>query len=299
MEDQNPHSNNTSSPKMADNKPPQNKSPSKYPSSSSSSGSDQSSVSRSANPGILNEQILSLIFRRLNWDPQALCSISCASRRLRAVSERVLFFELCKSRAPKLVSSLNLSPIRNSPRVPGGWPAMAKLLLFCCGCNPSKFFRVNNGVGGHFAPVSRFSKTSGKSFLRKNCWGDVLYVSDPCEHACPNEGEDMDLGAYRGVFCGFVRSRTRAFLIKKHIELETRVRCPYCSARVWSMTAAGLVPKSASRRLGAHQGMLEYFVCVNGHMHGNCWLAHLSSDDDDGDDDDDEEECDGDETMAW
>jgi hypothetical protein len=42
------------------------------------------------------------------------------------------------------------------------------------------------------------------------------------------------------------------------------------------MTAAGLAPRSASRRLGAYEGRLEYFVCVSGHLHGSCCLARLS-----------------------
>lgn len=100
-----------------------------------------------------------------------------------------------------------------------------------------------------------------------------------------------------------MRSRTRACLIGKNIQLEAHIWCPYCGARVWSMTAAGLVPKSASRRLGTHEDSLEYFVCVNGHLHGSCWLAHLSSSDaDDADDDDDdsrEENGAADETVAW
>jgi hypothetical protein len=47
------------------------------------------------------------------------------------------------------------------------------------------------------------------------------------------------------------------------------------------VTAAGLAPRSACRRLGAHEGRLEYFVCVSGHLHGSCWLARLSDSDGD------------------
>lgn len=99
-----------------------------------------------------------------------------------------------------------------------------------------------------------------------------------------------DLGVYRGVFRGFMRSRTRACLIRRQVDLEQVVRCPYCGARVWSMTKARLVPKSAARRLGSHDGGLEYFVCVNGHLHGTCWLVPLSSDENDLDEDDDDDE---------
>ncbi|RWV87198.1 hypothetical protein GW17_00050836 [Ensete ventricosum] len=207
-----------------------------------------------------------LVFRSLNWDPHVICVAACVSRRLRAVARRVLFRELCISRAPRM------------------------LLFFCCGCAaPTRFFALDRPALGHFVGVSRFSKTSGRSFLARRFWSDLLFVSDPCEHPAAGRGGGEDLGAYRGVFRGFMRSRTRAWLIGKQAELETRVRCPYCGARVWSMTAAGLVPKSASTRLGSHEGSLEYFVCVNGHLHGYCWLAHLSTDDDD-------DEADGDDT---
>lgn len=169
--------------------------------------------STNPNVGILNEQVLTLVFRRLNWDPQTLCSTACTSRRMRAVADRILFFEFCLSRAPRLVSSLLFTPnsshaggvVGSSPRIPGGWGALAKLLLFCCGCEPSKIFAPSDATPGHFAPVSRFSKTSGKSFLVRRCWGDVLYVSDPCEHAHP-AGEEEDLGVYRYFYFHFYSS---------------------------------------------------------------------------------------------
>lgn len=56
------------------------------------------------------------------------------------------------------------------------------------------------------------------------------------------------------------------------------------------MTAARLIPrKSAARRLGSSDDALEYFVCLNGHLHGTCWLVPLSSDEDADDQDDNEE----------
>ncbi|CAL4901437.1 unnamed protein product [Urochloa decumbens] len=233
---------------------------------------------RGVNAGIMDEKVLELVFRALNWDPQSLCVVARVSRRLRAVAERVLWRELCVSRAPRMVAALTGGAPASAPaagRIGGGWPALAKLLLFCCGA-------AGASVPGHFAPVSRFSKTSGRSFLSRRCAGDLLYVSDPCEHSVPGGGAGgaaaaaEDVGAYRGVFRGFMRSRTRAWLVGHRAALETRVRCPYCGARVWSMTAAGLAPRSASRRLGANEGRLEYFVCVSGHLHGSCWLARLS-----------------------
>ncbi|TVU34794.1 hypothetical protein EJB05_16646, partial [Eragrostis curvula] len=251
-------------------------------------GSIVSARGSDVNTGILDEHVLTLVFRSINFDPKALCTVARVSRRLRAVAERVLWRELCISRAPRMVSSLSgaggVAPVvaAGSPagragtpappppppgRIVGGWPALAKLLFFCCGA-------ASESVPGHFTTVSRFSKTSGRSFLSRRCRGDVLYVSDPCEHAVA--GADDDVGAYRGVFRGFMRSRTRACLVGRQAALDTRVRCPYCGARVWSMVAAGMVPRSAWRRLGAYEGRLQYYVCVSGHLHGNCWLARLT-----------------------
>ncbi|XP_048567810.1 EID1-like F-box protein 3 [Triticum urartu] len=241
------------------------------------------------NTGILDEQVLSLVFRSINWDPQALCTAASVSRRLRAVAERVLWRELCISRAPRMVASLTEAAGVGvgagaapppSGRIGGGWPALAKLLSFCCGAAGTAV-----PVPGHLTRVSRFSKTSGRSFLSRRCRTDMLYVSDPCEHAVP--GADDDLGAYRGVFRWFMRSRTRACLLGRQAELDPRVRCPYCGARVWNMVAANLVPRGASRRMGSDEGRLEYYVCVSGHVHGNCWLAHLTSSEGEHDDDPD------------
>ncbi|XP_062207161.1 EID1-like F-box protein 3 [Phragmites australis] len=228
------------------------------------------------NTGILDEQVLVLVFRSIKFDPKALCTVACVSRRLRAVAERVLWRELCISRAPRMVASLTGVAVGGGAgagpppprRIAGGWPALAKLLLFCCGAAAA-------AVPGHFMGVSRFSKSSGRSFLSRQCQGDLLYVSDPCEHAMP--GTDDDVGVYRGVFRGFMRSRTGACLVGRQAALDARLRCPYCGARVWSMVAAGLVPHSAWRRLGAYEGRVEYYVCVSGHLHGNCWLARLTS----------------------
>lgn len=100
-----------------------------------------------------------------------------------------------------------------------------------------------------------------------------------------------------------MQSRTRACLIERNAELEEHIRCPYCSARVWSMRAAGLIPRSASRRLGSLEDGVEYFVCINGHLHGSCWLTRLSSNSEDSDNADDDDGGsnsggDGDETGA-
>ena len=149
----------------------------------------------------------------------------------------MLWRELCVSRAPRMVSALTLAGSSSAPgsaRVGGGWPALAKLLLYCCG---SAGTSVGAGVPGHFAPRLPVLKTSGRSFLSRRCGEDLLYVSDPCEHAVPGHDVDgQDMGAYRG----FMRSRTRAGLVGGRAPLEPHVRCPYCGARVWSCWLARL-----------------------------------------------------------
>ncbi|KAK9281086.1 hypothetical protein L1049_003979 [Liquidambar formosana] len=254
--------------------------------------------SESGDSGILNEQILLLVFESIKWDLHVLCRTAAVNRKLRAVANRILWRQLCVYRAPRMVAGLaNGGP---NGRLGGGWHALAKLLFFCCGCESTRHFRVSQPSPGHFMKASRFSKTSGRSFLTKKCRGDLLYVSDPCEH--PRGNAEDDLGVYRGVFREFPRSRTRACLVGRQVALEERVRCPYCGARVWSMTTARLVPKSAARRLGSHNGGLEYFVCLNGHLYGMCWLVPLSSDedscDDDDEDDGDDNEFGGDPTVS-
>ncbi|KAF8015281.1 hypothetical protein BT93_H0934 [Corymbia citriodora subsp. variegata] len=250
-------------------------------------------------PGILNERVLMLVFESIQWDLRVLCLVSSVNRKLRAIAKRLLWRQLCAYRAPRMVASLT-GGATGGARIGGGWPAVAKLLFFCCGAETSRNFRLGQQLPGHFASTSRFSKTSGRSFLPRRCRGDVLFMSDPCEHGMGKEGHQDDLGVYRGVFKEFSCSRTRACLIGRRVELEDRA-CPYCGARVWSMTTARLVPRSAARRLGSRNGRLEYFVCVNGHLHGTCWLAPLSSEEEDDDDDgggcefdEDEEEDEGD-----
>ncbi|KZV32405.1 hypothetical protein F511_03688 [Dorcoceras hygrometricum] len=237
--------------------------------------------------GILNERILVLLFQFLKWDIHVLCRVASVNRRLRALAKRLLWRELCQFRAPRMVSTLTEGS--RTSRVIGGWQPLAKLLFFCGGCESTTHFEVSHSRPGHFVKSARFSKTSGKSFLLKKCRGDVLFVSDPCEH--PTSGKDDDIGIYRGVFREFMKSRTREFLIGRQADFDAAMRCPYCGARVWSMTEARLIPrKSAARRLGSNDDALEYFVCLNGHLHGTCWLAHLSSDEDEEEDEQEDEE---------
>ena len=50
----------------------------------------------------------------------------------------------------------------------------------------------------------------------------------------------------------------------------------FLSIQVWSMAAAQLVPPTAIRRLGAYKDNVDYFVCVNGHLHGMASLISPS-----------------------
>lgn len=247
-------------------------------------------ATESSQSGIFNERILVLVFESLKWDIRDLCATASVNHKLRAVSKRLLWRELCVYRAPRMIATL-MDGVPNS-RICGGWQSMAKLLFFCCGCESTRCIRLSQPLHGHFMKESRFSKTSGQSFLTKKCRGDVLYLSDPCEH--PARGKEYDLGIYRGVFREFKKSRTRECLINRRVEFEEKIRCPYCGTRVWSMTAARLVPKkSAARRLGSHDEGLEYFVCLNGHLHGTCLLVPLSSDEDEAADDESGDDLDG------
>lgn len=169
-----------------------------------------------------------------------------------------------------------LSDIGGSGRgtVLGGWDALGKLMIYCAGCRESRRVRSKT-VLGHFVQLSRFSKTSGRSFLIPDCRSDVLYVSDPCEHLGKN-GED-DIGLFRGIFKSFLTSATFRLLIDVHVEFEPKEKCPYCYTPVWSLLNANMIPTSSHKRLGAHKDV-EYFVCVNGHLHGRCSLLHLSDD---------------------
>ncbi|OEL18585.1 hypothetical protein BAE44_0020396 [Dichanthelium oligosanthes] len=114
----------------------------------------------------MDEKVLELVFRALNWDPQSLCVVVRVSQRRRAVAERELWRELCVSRTPRMVAVPMGGAPASTPaagRIGGGWPARTKLLLFCCGA-------AEAAVPRHFAPVSHFSKTLGRSFLS---WQDT------------------------------------------------------------------------------------------------------------------------------
>ncbi|CAN1802310.1 hypothetical protein LINPERHAP1_LOCUS23319 [Linum perenne] len=68
----------------------------------------------------------------------------------------------------------NGGSLNGGGRIDGGWHALAKLMFFCCGCSSGSFRSVNRPSPGHLVQSSRFSKTSGRSFLAKSCKGDLL-----------------------------------------------------------------------------------------------------------------------------
>ncbi|KAG0487982.1 hypothetical protein HPP92_006793 [Vanilla planifolia] len=93
-----------------------------------------------SNTGIMDERVLLLVFTQLNFDPHVLSVAARVSRRLRAVVSRVLWRHACISRAPRLVSALTAGFPSGANRVCGGWHALAKLLFYCAGCEPSSRF---------------------------------------------------------------------------------------------------------------------------------------------------------------
>ncbi|KAJ0973805.1 hypothetical protein J5N97_015770 [Dioscorea zingiberensis] len=186
------------------------------------------------------------------------------------IAKRVLWKEFCEPRAPKMMLDLQSC---GSHSVDGNWKALSgKLLIYC-----------------HFVHRTRFSRTSGKSFLIPQCKNDVLYVSDPCEHLDQGDEDGVaffrgDVGFFRGVFKSFAASRVKHMLIERKVEFHPTEVCPYCKAKMWSMLQAKMIPKSACSRLGAYNDCIEYYVCLNGHMLGICSLFPLTDSEDPSDD---------------
>ncbi|KAF5938320.1 hypothetical protein HYC85_022579 [Camellia sinensis] len=208
--------------------------------------------------------------QHLNWNPKLIAAFSCACKWFDDVAKRVLWKEFCKARAPKMMLDLQSS---GSHSVDGNWRALGKLLIYCPGCTKGGLFN-NIHIHGHFVYRTRFSRTSGKSFLLLQCRTDVLYVSDPCEHL--DQGEEGDVGFFRGVFKSFAMSKVRKMLISRGAKFNPTEVCPYCKAKLWSMLQAKMVPQSASCRLGSYEDAIEYYVCLNGHVLGICTLLPLS-----------------------
>ncbi|KAH0985011.1 hypothetical protein GBA52_012188 [Prunus armeniaca] len=228
------------------------------------------STSCQCTKGHLSEDAIFLVFQQLNWNPKLIATLSCVCKWFDDLAKRVLWKEFCRTRAPKMMIDLQSS---GSHSVDGNWRALGKLLIYCTGSKKGGLFNTIQ-IPGHFVYRTRFSRTSGKSFLLPQCRTDVLYVSDPCEHL--DQGEEGDVGFFRGVFKSFSMSKVRKMLIKKEAQLHPTEVCPYCKAKLWSMLQAKMIPQSASCRLGAYEDCIEYFVCLNGHMLGICTLLPLS-----------------------
>ncbi|CAN1130762.1 EID1-like F-box protein 2 [Linum perenne] len=220
--------------------------------------------------GHLSEDVIFLVFQQLNWNPKLIAALSCTCKWFDDLCKRVLWKEFCKTRAPKMMVDLQSS---GSHSVDGNWRALGKLLIYCSGFTKGGLFNSVN-VPGHFVYRTRFSRTSGKSFLLPQCRTDVLYVSDPCEHL--DQGEEGDIGFFRGIFKSFPMSKVRKLLIQRRAPLHPTQVCPYCKAKLWNMLQAKMIPQSASCRLGSYEDCIEYYVCLNGHMIGICTLLPLS-----------------------
>ncbi|GFZ19268.1 EID1-like 2 [Actinidia rufa] len=223
-----------------------------------------------AQKGHLDEDVIYLIFQTLNWNPKLIAAFSCACKWFDDVAKRVLWKEFCRARAPKMMLDLQSS---GSHSVDGNWRALGKLLIYCSGSAKGGLFNSIH-IPGHFVYRTRFSRTSGKSFLLPQCRSDVLYVSDPCEHL--DQGEEGDVGFFRGIFKSFAMSKVRRMLISRGAELHPTEVCPYCKAKLWNMLQSKMIPQSATCRLGAYEDCIEYYVCLNGHVLGICTLLPLS-----------------------
>lgn len=220
--------------------------------------------------GHLSGDAIFLVFQHLKWNPRLIALMSCVCKWFDDIAKRVLWKEFCHTRAPKMMLDLQSS---GSHSVDGNWKALAKLLVYCSGSKKGGLFdRIH--VPGHFVYRTRFSRTSGKSFLIPQCKTDVLYVSDPCEHL--DQGEEGDVGFFRGLFKSFSVSRVRKMLIDRDAKLHATEVCPYCKGKLWNMLQANMVPRTAFSRLGAYEDSVEYYVCLNGHMLGRCTLLPLS-----------------------
>ncbi|KAI5062607.1 hypothetical protein GOP47_0023146 [Adiantum capillus-veneris] len=221
---------------------------------------------------LCDERVLSLVAKHANWNPFSICLLSCLCKKTRAISDRHLWREFCRSRAPKMVSDLLVGA--KNRQIDGGWRALGKLFVYCAGCLQSALSSNHpmQAVAGHSVRETRFSRTSGHFFLIPKCRSDILYVSDPCEHANTPE----DVGLFRGVFSSFDKSETKKLLIIKRVPISEREYCPYCKVGVWNMKRAQMIPKSASTRLAAYNETIDYSVCMNGHVIGGCALLHLT-----------------------
>jgi hypothetical protein len=225
--------------------------------------------------GHISEDALFLVFRHMNWNPRMIALISGVCRWFNEIARRVLWKEFCNARAPKMMKDLHSG---GSHIVDGNWKALGKLLIHCSGCTRGGLFGDDFHVPGHFALKTRFSRTSGKSFLPPSCKTDVLYVSDPCEHL--DVGDEGDLGFFRGIFKSFASSKFKKVLIERRANFHPKEVCPYCKAKLWDLLQADMIPSNAAVRLDAFDDSVEYYVCLNGHILGYCAMMTISDSED-------------------
>ncbi|KAI4366703.1 hypothetical protein MLD38_022547 [Melastoma candidum] len=193
--------------------------------------------------GHLNENVIFLVFQHMNWNPKAIATLSHVCKWFDDLAKHVLWKEFCRTRAPKMTVDLQSS---GSHSIDGNWRALAKLLIYCSGSSVGGLFGGLE-IPGHFVYRTRFSGTAGRSFLMPQCKNDILYVSDPCEHL--DQGDEGDVGFFRGVFKSFSMSMAKRMLIRRGAELQPAELCPYCKARLWNMRQARMIPQSASCKL--------------------------------------------------
>lgn len=177
--------------------------------------------------GLLDDKVLFLVFKASNWNPFMICTGAMVCKRFAAMTKKVIWKEFCLSRAPKMVTHL-ISGGKDG-NIPGGWEPLGRLMFNCPGCHASKHF-ISNVIPGHFVWKSKFSRSLGKDFLTPQCSADTLYISGSCEHL--NNGDDDDLGLYRGIFRAFGRSSTCRILTENGVPMEEKERCPFCREKV-------------------------------------------------------------------
>ncbi|KAI5062022.1 hypothetical protein GOP47_0022561, partial [Adiantum capillus-veneris] len=71
---------------------------------------------------LCDERVLSLVARHANWNPFSISFLSCLCKKTGAISDRHLWREFCRSRAPRMVSDL-LAGAKNR-QIDGGWRAL-------------------------------------------------------------------------------------------------------------------------------------------------------------------------------
>lgn len=174
-------------------------------------------------------------------DPRALCAVALVSRCLLAIAQSMLWWEICVSPTLEMVSTLT-KLLRAAAMARQWWVAGAR--------------------EAHRPLLQQFRPPLPVAVVRP---GPVVCVRSVRAHRAVGGGGE-DLGVYRGVFRGFIRSRTRACLLGGRTRLEPRVCCPCWDACV----------RSARRRLDTHDGRVQYFVCRRSHLQGSCWLTYLS-----------------------